>query len=217
MNSNNNKKDLVIYGAGGLGREVLSLIRRDYSDVWKVIGFIDDAQDSPETVDGLSVYKKDFLQSRSLSVVIAIGDPLTKAQVLGDLLQNETLTFPNVISRKAYIDTNAHIGMGNIITDFCWISTDTIIEIGVLINVATTVGHDARVGSYASIMPQCAVSGYVNVGREALIGAKSFIMQGKHIGHNAVVAAGSCVFRNVDDYETVWGNPAHTLVKDNRK
>lgn len=209
--------DLVIYGAGGLGREVLSLIRRDYADVWKVIGFIDDAQDSPETVEGVRVYKKDFLRSRSLAVVIAIGDPLIKAQVCENLLLNKNLIFPNIISRKAYIDTNAHIGKGNIITDFCWISTNAIIEDGVLINVATTVGHDTKVGSYTSIMPQCAISGQVEIGRESLIGAKSFILQGKHIGQNAVVAAGGCVFRNIDEYETVWGNPAHTLVKNNRK
>lgn len=214
---NNSLKDLVIYGAGGLGREVLSLIRRDYIDIWTVIGFIDDAQDSPETVDGLSVYKKDFLQSRSLAVVIAIGDPLTKAKVWEDLLRNKNLTFPNIISSKACIDTNAHIGMGNIITDFCWISTNTTIENGVLINVATTVGHDTRVSSYTSIMPQCAISGHVEVGHGTLIGAKSFILQGKYIGQNAVIAAGSCVFRSIDEYETVWGNPAHTLVKNNRK
>ncbi len=213
----NNLKDLVIYGAGGLGREILSLIMRDYANVWKVIGFIDDAQNSTETVDGLSVYKKDFLQSRSLAVVIAIGDPLIKAKVWEDLLQNTNLTFPNIISRKACIDTNAHIGQGNIITDFCWISTNTIIEDGVLINVATTVGHDAKVGSYTSIMPQCAISGHVEIGCRVLIGAKSFILQDKHIGQNAVIAAGSCVFRSIDEYETVWGNPAHTLVKNNRK
>ena len=213
----NTLKDLVIYGAGGLGREVLSLIRRDYANVWKVIGFIDDAQNLPKTVDGLRVYKKDFLASRSLAVVIAIGDPLTKTHVYGDLLQNKNLTFPNIISSKAYIDINAQIGIGNIITDFCWISTNTIIENCVLVNVATTVGHDAQIGSYTSIMPQCAISGHVEVGRATLIGAKSFILQGKHIGQNAVIAAGSCVFRNVDNYETVWGNPAHTLVKDHRK
>ena len=213
----NNLKDLVIYGAGGLGREILSLIRRDYANVWKVIGFIDDAQDLTETIDGLSVYKKDFLQSKSLAVVIAIGDPLIKAKVWGDLLRNKNLTFPNIISSRACIDTNAYIGQGNIITDFCWISTNTIIEDGVLINVATTVGHDAKVGSYTSIMPQCAISGHVEIGCRVLIGAKSFILQGKHIGQNAVIAAGSCVFRSIDEYETVWGNPAHTLVKNNRK
>ena len=40
INNMADTKDLVIYGAGGLGREILSLIRRDYADEWKVVGFI---------------------------------------------------------------------------------------------------------------------------------------------------------------------------------
>lgn len=209
-------KDLVIYGAGGLGREILSLIRRDYADEWHVIGFVDDSEYGPEDIYGVRVYDKTFLDSHNVAVILAIGDPVSKGKIFSELLECGNITFPNIISNKAIVCTDTQLGKGNVITDFCWVSTNVTIGDGVLVNVATTIGHDSKIGDFVSIMPQCAISGKVNVGNSSLIGAKSFILQGKHIGQQSVVAAGSCVFRNVDDGETVWGNPAHTLIKSNK-
>ncbi len=209
-------KDLVIYGAGGLGREILSLIRRDYADEWRVVGFVDDSEYGPESIYGVRVYDKTFLDSRNFAVILAIGNPVFKGKIFSELLEYRNIEFPNIISRKAIVNHYIHLGKGNVITDFCWISTNVTIGDGVLVNVATTIGHDSKIGDFVSIMPQCAISGKVNVENSSLIGAKSFILQGKHIGQRSVVAAGSCVFRNVDDGETVWGNPAHTLIKSNK-
>ena len=209
-------KDLVIYGAGGLGREILSLIRRDYTDC-QVIGFIDDSENMPKQICSVNVYNSNFLFHRNLAVVIAVGDPVSRAKIFFNISKYENITFPNIISHRAIVSQDIRMGMGNVITDSCWLSTNVTIGNGVFVNVATTVGHDVQIDDFVSIMPQCAISGKVCIGSRSLIGAKSFILQGKHIGQHSVVAAGSCVFRNVDENETVWGNPAHTLVKNNRK
>lgn len=210
-------KDMVIYGAGGLGREILSLLKRDYADVWRVIGFIDDSPNMPQEIDGVQLFSKDFLDGRDLAVVLGFADPKLKAKVFKDLSGKGNLSFPNIVSKNAIIDSNARLGKGVVIADFCWISTNVVINNGVFINVGVTVGHDVKIGEFCSVMPQCAISGYVNVGNETLIGAKSFILQQKSIGQCAVVAAGAAVFTNVENYETVWGNPARTLLNSKRR
>ena len=43
------------------------------------------------------------------------------------------------------------------------------------------------------------------------IGSRSLIMKGVHIGHGAILAAGSVVTKSVPPYEIWGGNPAHFL------
>ena len=43
------------------------------------------------------------------------------------------------------------------------------------------------------------------------IGSRSLIMKGVHIGHGAIIAAGSVVTKDVPAYEIWGGNPAHFL------
>ena len=212
----NELKDIVICGAGGLGREIAALIKRDYAEEWHIIGFIDPNPNLSDNIDGLQLLPENYLDENAVAVVLGMASAERKAVLFKQLSLKHNINFPNIISRKAIIAPDTHLGNGNVITDFCWVSTNVTIGDGVLVNVATTIGHDSKIGDFVSIMPQCAISGKVNVENSSLIGAKSFILQGKHIGQRSVVAAGSCVFRNVDDGETVWGNPAHTLIKSNK-
>lgn len=50
--------------------------------------------------------------------------------------------------------------------------------------------------------------GDVIIGHDVWIGRDSMILSGVNIGNGAVIAAGSVVTKNVEDYEIVGGNPA---------
>ena len=208
-------KDMVIYGAGGLGREILSLLKRDYADVWRVIGFIDDSQDMPQEIDGVQLFSKDFLDGRDLAVVLGFADPKLKAKVFKDLSGKRNLSFPNIISKNAYVTPDVRMEEGVIIADFCFISINVSIGRIVFLNTFTTVGHDAVIGDFCSIMPSTNISGHVVVGSETLLGAQSFILQGKKIGKSVSFAAGSKIFNDIPDNVAVFGNPA-AIFKDNR-
>ena len=203
--------NLVICGAGGLGREILSLIRRDYANQFYVIGFIDDNPNLTGTVEGLPVYSQDFLDKQALSVVIGFADPKQKARLFSVLEAKPNLSFPNILSKHAIINSDAKLGKGIVVTDFCSIATNAVIEDAVFLNVAAIIGHDAKIGRACSIMPQCAVSGFVSVGEETLIGAQSFIMQEKTIGSGAIISAGSVVCRNLRDGEVAVTAPTKVL------
>ena len=46
---------------------------------------------------------------------------------------------------------------------------------------------------------------------KAWVGARAFIGLGVYIGKEAVVGATASVYKNVEDYHVVGGNPAKTL------
>lgn len=205
------KQDVVIYGAGGLGREILSLIRRDYADTWNVSGFVADGCNKPDVVEGIPVFPSEYLETINVAVVFGFADTHQKNRLMTQLEKHSNLYFPNILSKHAIINPDAKLGKGVVVTDFCNISTKATISDAVFINMGTFIGHDAVIGRACSIMPQCSVSGFVKVGQETFIGAHSFIMQGKTIGKNVTIAAGSVVCRDIDDYGIAMGNPAKVL------
>jgi len=52
---------------------------------------------------------------------------------------------------------------------------------------------------------------YVEIGSDVWVGARSIIIGGVRIGHGAVVAAGSVVTKDVEDFEIVGGVPAKKI------
>lgn len=54
-------------------------------------------------------------------------------------------------------------------------------------------------------------TGEITIDDNAVIGANSIILYNVHIGKNALVAAGSVVTKDVDDFAIVGGNPAKKI------
>lgn len=205
--------DIIIYGAGGLGREIASLLQRYYSNEMQVIGYVDDGLQTGDFIDGIKILPNSILEHGNINIVFGIANPKVKQELYVKLRQKQNVNFPNIIAKSAIIDLSVVLGEGVVISDFCWLSKNVILGNGVFINVATTIGHDANIGDFCSVMPQSAISGYVSVDKASLIGAKSFVLQGVKVGSNTVICAGSAVFSKVDDGDVIMGNPAHILRK----
>lgn len=61
-----------------------------------------------------------------------------------------------------------------------------------------------------------AVGGPVEIGDYAWVSARAIILPGRKIGKGAVVAAGSVVTKDVEDYAIVGGVPAKKIGERNR-
>lgn len=57
------------------------------------------------------------------------------------------------------------------------------------------------------------VAGDVEIGNDVWLGQNVIILNGLRIGHGAIIAAGSVVTRNVEDYAIVGGVPARVIRK----
>ncbi|MDR0653270.1 MAG: acetyltransferase [Synergistaceae bacterium] len=199
---------VIIYGAGGLGREVLQIVRA-VSDA-RVLGYVDDGVPPGTERNGARVLGgAEYLDSMGdVSVVMGISDPDIKRGIFDKLSRNPRVSFPNIVHPRAMVSEYASIARGVVITQNCIVSVDASLGVGVFLNMGAVVGHDAKIGDYSSVMPLAAISGNVNIGERCLIGAQSAIFQGLTVGDGCTVGMGAVVIRDVPDGATVMGNPA---------
>jgi len=82
-----------------------------------------------------------------------------------------------------------------------------------LVNLACTLGHEARVGRGAVLNPTVNISGGVELGDRVLVGTGAQVLQYLRVGNDASVGAGAVVTRDVEAHTTVVGVPAKPLVR----
>lgn len=208
-------KNIVIYGAGGFGRETLSLLKQiNLSSLqWNVMGYCDDGKNVGEKIDQVTVlggmpYLNDF--SEELHVVIAIADPATREKIR-KLLVNPRLKFPSIIHPSVIMGNTSEISEGCIICAGVIMTVDVRIKSFSIVNLYCTLGHDCVLEDFVSLMPAVNISGNVTVGRCAYVGAGSIILQGISMGEYSVVGAGSVVTRSFDNNKRIMGVPARSI------
>lgn len=205
--------NIVIIGAGGFGREVQWLIERinEQEQTWNILGYVDDGMAVDTNVDGYRVLGGiDYLRSvkENVAVVCAIGSSKTRKKVISRLLEQSNITFPNLVDPSVIMSGRIKMGQGNIICASNILTVD--IEMGDfnIINLDCTVGHDVMIDSFVTVYPSVNISGMVEVGSETELGTGTQIIQGKKIGGNIIVGAGSVVVKDILETGTYIGIPA---------
>ena len=80
-----------------------------------------------------------------------------------------------------------------------------------MVNLHSTIGHDARVGAWSTLSAHCDVTGRVQVAERVFLGSRVTIIPGKQVGSRAILGAGAVVIANVAPGVTMVGNPAKVL------
>ena len=213
------KKTIAIYGAGGLGRELALMIQQINKAVeqWKIIGFFDDGLKQKDKVDDWPVLgglKEAQQWNEPLAMVLAIADPHTR-WTLAAQLTNPKITFPTLIHPNCNVgdEKRNQFGKGVILTANAVLTTNVLLEDFVIINLATTIGHDVTIGTCSSIMPGCSISGNVKIGARTLVGTGARFLQNITIGEDSIVGAGTVVTKSFDAKSKVKGIPARNFAK----
>lgn len=204
--------DIVIYGAGGFGKEIARVIEKINSieSTWNILGFIDDGISEGTSilnyhlignVEYLNCYQK------RLNVVVANGNREYLKKIILSI-NNSNLLFPNIIDPDARVDSNIIIGKGNIITYHGFISCDVKIGDFNIFNTRSSIGHDVSIGSFNIFNPNIQISGSVIIGDGNFFGLNSSVIQNKKIGNHNVIGAHSLVLNNIGNDSTFYGIPA---------
>jgi sugar O-acyltransferase (sialic acid O-acetyltransferase NeuD family) len=210
------QRPIFVVGTGGLGREMAQLLGQvnETSGWWSFEGFIGASGEASgrDLGFGVVVGDDDWLVDSSIEadLIIGIGNPAVRARALTRYLAlGPRFAYPSLIHPSAVLDDRrVHMGRGNVVTAGCVFTCD--IEVGDfnLFNWQTTVGHDARIGSYCVLNPSVNISGGVTLGDRVFVGTGAQILENRVIGADATIGAGAVVTRDVSDGTTVVGVPA---------
>mgnify|MGYP004465893969 FL=1 len=209
-------KKIVIFGAGGLGREVQWLIERinERKVSWEMMGYIDDGMDKGTIINGYKVLGgTDFLKqyNEPIYVVCAIGSATTRKRIVEEISGLEMVYFPNLIDPSVKMSDFVQLGKGNIICAGTILTVNIRIEDFCIINLDCTIGHDDILDSFVTIYPSVNISGNVHIGRCSELGTGTQIIQGIKIKEDSIIGAGSVVVKDLEESGTYVGAPVKII------
>jgi sugar O-acyltransferase (sialic acid O-acetyltransferase NeuD family) len=208
-----NLKKLLIFGAGGFGREVAWLAEQTWGDSVEKLFVVDRHEYLSEPVNGIPVELLERVSpSDGMHFVVAIGDPAARRRAVQSCELSQ-VSPALLVHPRSEISSWVEIGLGSVVCAGCIITTNIVIGRHVHINLDCTIGHDARIGDFCTLSPGVHVSGNVNLGQDVYVGTGATIINGRpgaplEIGDGAVIAAGACVTRPVPPGAMVAGVPA---------
>lgn len=219
MNRHKNIKKLVLYGAGGFGREIaymVEIINYARPFTYELLGFIVDEEyyKEGETVNGYPVLgTRDWLLEHKEDVVCTctIGENPEVRQKIQEDLEKEGIIFEPLINPYVPMHWSINVGDGAIICGGVGMTVNITVGKGVVLNGNCLIGHDVTIGDYSCIMSGANITGYSQIGKRVRMGGYAYITPNKKVGDDAVVAAGSIVFTNVKAGTHVLGNPAKRI------
>lgn len=209
-------KDIVLIGAGGVGREAAMLIEdiNRNKEEWRLLGYVD---------DNTSLTGKDFYGypvlgginwldtiSKEIHVVCTIADSRIKKHIISRI-NKCNVQYARLIHPTAVVSRYVEMGQDIIIQANCVITTDIVIGNHVQLNPQCGIGHDSKISDYSSLFWNVNVSGNVSIGEGCILGTKTTIIQGKSIGAWSITGANSNIVHDIPPRCTAVGNPARPI------
>jgi sugar O-acyltransferase (sialic acid O-acetyltransferase NeuD family) len=213
-------KDIVIYGAGGLGKEVAWLIQNINNKklIWNILGFI--VGESYSELYGKEIYGYKVLGGENwlsqfkeeIYVTCAIGKSSVRKSIYEKISLIPNIKLATLIDPSVIIDHTVIIGVGSIICRNCTVTVDTIIGNGVVLNTGASVGHDSIVGDNCTLLTNAILAGNTTLGECCEVGSGAFVLQGKTVVSNTVIAPLSSILKDITEVGTYVGNPARRMI-----
>ncbi|MGE7432952.1 acetyltransferase [Kitasatospora sp. NPDC001175] len=209
------RRDLVIVGAGGFGREAAEAARAA-GDSWRLRGFLDDNEAlHGSEVDGVPV----------LGPAEAVHD-LPDAQVVlctvnprvyhsrSDLLERLKLPedrYATLVHPSAQIAHAAELGPGSVLLANVVMTARATVGAHVAVMPQTVLTHDTEVADLVTLATGVRLGGGVRLERGCYLGAGAMVREYTTVGRWSLVGMGSVVLHDVPPRQVWAGSPARFL------
>ncbi|MGM9988149.1 MAG: acetyltransferase [Bacillaceae bacterium] len=213
-------KDLIIIGAGGVGRETALIVEQinHVKQQWNVLGFIDDnpaiqgemVNDYPilGTFDELLQYEKEAY------VVCAISNYAVKKKMVEKITATKSnLSFATLIHPSVECNKFIVIGKGCIIYPNVVATTNITIGDHVIVSPKVGIGHDTVIEDYCTLLWNVNISGNVRLREGTFIGSGATVLQNLEVGKGAIIGAQAIALKSVKENQIVAGVPAREISK----
>lgn len=211
--SPNDDKPVVILGAGGHARVLISLLQLIGRPI---LAALDDNKDKhTHQLDGVTITGSlddiDQFDPQSVCLVNAIGSagpPTARAQVFDRFARKQGYNFATLIHPSAVIAPNVTIHEGAQVMASATIQPGVVLENNCLINTRAIIDHDTHIGAHTHVAPGVTICGGSIIKANCHIGAGATVIQRINIGEGSVVGAGATVIGDIAANQTVVGTPA---------
>jgi acetyltransferase EpsM len=198
-------KNIVVIGAGDLGKEVVWLIEdiNRKEPTYLILGFLDDdASKIGKEFYGYEVIGRvSDLRSLSgripVSAVIAIQDGEARKNIAE---QNSDFGgWASIIHPTAVIAPSSRVGKGSILFPQVTVSVDSSLGDFGLYYIRSVICNDCRIGNYVSVMSGVSVSEHVEIGEESFLAAGCCVYPHKRLGRKTEVSVEAVVSKDYGD------------------
>ena len=208
-------KPIIILGAGSIGKSAMEAFQSN--DVL-VYGFLDD----DSSIQGKEIGEVEVMgkldDQNYLSVIgseceafVAMEEIEVRRSLVQMLLAEHKVMPVNAIHDSAILASSSQIGHGNYIGAGVIIGSYAELKSHLIINPGAIINHDVKLGDYVQVGAGTIINSGVQIEDEVFVGSGVTIVAGIKVGHGARIGAGSVVIKNVDEGETVFGNPAEPV------
>lgn len=207
-------KQLLILGAGGMGKEIYYTAKHSigYGTDFVVKGFLDfPNQDWDTTIYPPILGIEDDYEIQPDDVfTCSIGDVQLKRKVC-EKMKVRGAKFQTLIMENAEIRYGVKLGEGCIVDSFAHIGADVVIGENCLVQGYAAIGHDCKIGDYTRIDPRVSIVGGVIVGDNVTIHSAAVLNHKVKVANNATIGAMSFVILKVKENTSVFGIPAKLM------
>lgn len=206
-------KEIVIVGAGGVGKEVLWIIEQInmMKPTYKVLGLIDDDESKKnEEFLGYKVLGNlEYLKKIKYTgcIIIAIANYKVKKNIIKKLKELK-VTFPIIKHPNVKLHKSIEVGEGTIIYEGVIISPNVKIGKQVIVSPKCGIGHDSIIEDYVSLLWNVNISGNDFIEEGTLFGSGSTVIQGKRVKRGSIIGAGAVVVKDINEVGIYTGIPA---------
>lgn len=197
---------LVIFGTGGMGREVADFVARSprLQQRYKETVFTADVHSG--AIQQIPVIHPEAI-AQDDELCLAVGNSADRRTLAARFAGRH---FATLVSDHAIVSPFARLGAGAIVCDFAVVNNGTIVGDHFLANVHAQVSHDCRLGDYVTLSPKVSCNGWVQIEDEVFVGAGAVIRNGSSvrrvtIGAKALIGMGAVVTKDVPAGATVIG------------
>ncbi|SEM93189.1 NeuD/PglB/VioB family sugar acetyltransferase [Cryobacterium luteum] len=207
--------ELLLIGASGLAREVLSVLHEN-GDARSVAIVDDQAALTGTSLDGALVVGglTHVARHPTAQLLVCVGNGAARAALV-ERLTGQGITpdrYATLVHPAAVVPTSCRVGTGSILLACVVLTADVHLGNHVVIMPNVTLTHGNRVESFATLCAGVAVGGDAHIGVGAYIGMNASIRERTRIGAAAVIGMGAAVLADVPSAQTWVGVPAQRML-----
>ena len=212
-------KNIVIIGAGDLGKEVVWMIEdiNKRKTTYLIMGFLDDDVEKTGNIhygyEVLGTLDKlpELSEKMDISAVIAIQDGAIRKTIVNHFSEFEA--WETIIHPSVNIAATSCVGKGSILFANTIVSVDSILGKFNMCYLASTICNDCKFGDYVSVMSGGLVSEHVDMGEETYLASGVCVYPHTKIGKRVRASVGTTISKDCADDSVINGRGLNLFFK----